>query len=259
MIDSHAPVAPDDWDQHWFDQAEVAERNPAQRYRRQIVCGLLREHACSGSARILDIGSGQGDLARDLRRIYPQSEIAGLEFSATGIQVASRKVPDARFVHRNLIQPGDPGPLASWAQFAVCAEVLEHLDDPALLLRNASEYLAPGCLLIVTVPGGPQSEFDRHIGHRQHFTPAKLRSLLEASGFDVEMATTAGFPFFNIYRLVVISRGKRLVSDIQSGPNRLAAAVMALFRPLFSLNVHGTPWGWQTVAAARWPGRRTNL
>jgi len=256
MTDSHAPVAPDDWDQHWHDQAEVAERNPAQRYRREIVCKLLRGYSCSGGSRILDIGCGQGDLARDLRRTFPQSEIAGLELSATGIEVSSQKVPGARFLQRNLLKPGDPGPLAGWAQFAVCAEVLEHLDDPALLLKNASEYLAPGCLLIVTVPGGPQSEFDRHIGHRRHFTPAQLRALLEASGFEVELATTAGFPFFNLYRMVVISRGKRLIADVQSGSqNPLARAVMALFRPLFSMNVLGTPWGWQTVAAASWPGR----
>ncbi len=256
MIDSRLPVAQDDWDRHWHDKADITEQNPAQRYRRQIACKLLRSHRCLGAARILDIGCGQGDLARDLGRMFPESEIAGLDFSATGIQVASRKVPGARFVQRNLIEPGDPGPLAGWAQFAVCAEVLEHLDDPALLLKNASEYLAPGCLLIVTVPGGPQSEFDRHIGHRRHFTPAQLRALLTSSGFDVELATTAGFPFFNLYRLVVISRGKRLIADTQSGSSPLATAVMALFRPLFSLNVLGSPWGWQIVAAARWPGPR---
>ncbi len=257
MIDSHTPVAPDDWDQHWHDQAEVAERNPAQRYRREIVCKLLRGHSCKDAARILDIGSGQGDLARDMHSMFPQSEITGLDLSATGVEVSSRKVPGARFVQCNLLQPAEPGPLAGWAQFAVCAEVLEHLDDPALLLRNASQYLAPGCLLIVTVPGGPQSEFDRHIGHRQHFTPAKLRTLLESAGFNVELATTAGFPFFNLYRMVVISRGKRLIADVQGGAkNPLAAAAMALFRPLFALNMNGTPWGWQTVAAARWPGPR---
>jgi trans-aconitate methyltransferase len=255
MIDSHTPVAQDDWDRHWHDQAEATERNPAQRYRREIVCKLLRSHSCNAAARILDIGSGQGDLARDLHRTFPQAEITGLELSATGVEVSSRKVPDARFVQRDLLEHGDPGPLAGWAQFAVCSEVLEHLDDPALLLQNASQYLAPGCLLIVTVPGGPQSEFDRYIGHRQHFTPAKLRALLESTGFNAELAATAGFPFFNLYRMVVISRGKRLIADVQGGAKSpLAAATMALFRLLFALNINGSPWGWQTVAAARWPG-----
>jgi trans-aconitate methyltransferase len=261
MIDTHMTTAQntasqDDWDQHWRNHAEAAQQNPAQRYRRQIIGKLLRRHNANGHARILDIGSGQGDLARDLHLAYPQAEIAGLEMSATGIQESLRKVPAARFIQRNLLEPCDPGPLAGWAQFAICSEVLEHLDDPALLLRNASAYLAPGCLLIVTVPGGPQSEFDRHIGHRQHFAPVRLRTLLESTGFKVELAAAAGFPFFNLYRMVVISRGKKLAADVQAeSPNPLATLAMAMFRPLFSLNLDRSPWGWQTVAAARWSGR----
>src|SRR5205823_6071529 len=144
----------------------------------------------------LDIGSGQGDLALDLRRAFPHAELAGLELSASGIEASNRKVPKARFFQCDLLEPDiDPGPLRTWAQFAVCAEVLEHLDDPALFLRNSREYLAPGCFLILTVPGGPKSQFDLHIGHRQHFTPASLRALLEQAGFQVPWAASAGFPF----------------------------------------------------------------
>jgi SAM-dependent methyltransferase len=252
-------AAQDDWDQHWRHYAGAAEQNPAQRYRRQIVCNLLRRGQCSGTARILDIGSGQGDLAIDLQQAFPTAELAGVELSAEGVAEATRKMPAGRFLQRDLLDPdADPGPLRSWAQYAVCAEVLEHLDDPRLFLQHASRYLAPGCTLVVTVPGGPQSEFDRHIGHRQHFTPQMLRALLEQSGFTVQIATTAGFPFFNLYRLAVILRGKRLITDVQSGSTSgsggLARAVMSVFRPLFAMNIWGTSLGWQTVATARWPG-----
>jgi len=255
MTNPISPVARDDWEGHWRDYTAAAENNPAQRYRRQLACKLLRRFGCSRGAKILDIGSGQGDLAIDLQRSFPESKVAGLELSATGVEVSSRKVPEAQFLQCDLLQTPDAGPLRHWAQFAVCSEVLEHLDDPGLLLANASEYLAPGCALVVTVPGGPQSEFDRYIGHRQHFTPASLRSLLEAQGFTVELATTAGFPFFNLYRLIVILRGKRLITDVDRKSDGFAAtlarAVMSLFRPLFTLNLTGTQLGWQTIAVAR--------
>ncbi len=259
MITTNTRAVQDDWEQHWRNYAETAEQNPAQHYRRQIVCQLLERSKCSGSARILDIGSGQGDLALELRQTFLRAELAGVELSAAGVAEATRKIPDAQFLQRDLLDPdGDPGPLRSWAQFAVCAEVLEHLDDPALFLKQVTRYLAPGCTLVVTVPGGPQSAFDRHIGHRQHFTPAMLRALLETSGFKVRLATTAGFPFFNLYRMVVILRGKRLITDVRgdsSAPaSGLARLVMSAFRPLFSLNMFGSPLGWQTVATAQWPG-----
>lgn len=259
MITTNTRTAQDDWEQHWRDYAETAEQNPAQQYRRQIVCQLLERSKCSGSARILDIGSGQGDLALELRHTFLRAEIAGVELSSAGVAEAARKIPDAQFLQQDLLDPnGDPGPLRSWAQFAVCAEELEHLDDPALFLKHASRYLAPGCTLVVTVPGGPQSAFDRHIGHRQHFTPAMLRVLLEKSGFNVQLATTAGFPFFNLYRLIVILRGRRLITDVRSDSSApssgLARLVMSAFRPLFSLNTIGSSLGWQTVAIAQWPG-----
>jgi len=52
---------------------------------------------------------------------------------------------------------------------------------------------------------------------------------------DFKFAGGAGFPFFNVYRLAVIARGKRLIQDVQSRPQRgssfLARAAMAMFRP----------------------------
>ena len=101
------------------------------------------------------------------------------------------------------------------ATLAVCSEVLEHVDEPDVLLRNAVEYLASGCRIVVTVPGGPRSAFDRHIGHRRHFTAKRLRSLLEANGFENVTVRRAGFPFFDLYRMVVIARGKRLIADVE--------------------------------------------
>lgn len=141
-----------------------------------------------------------------------------------------------------------------WATNAVCSEVLEHLDEPEALLTNAMPYLAPGCVLLVTVPGGPMSEFDRHIGHRKHYSPRELRQLLERVGFEVDRVTGAGFPFFNLYRLVVILRGRRLVAEASAREaSLLARLVMAAFGFLFRLNLDASRLGWQTVASARLP------
>jgi SAM-dependent methyltransferase len=247
----------DDWDQHWSGMAGCAAQNPAQAMRRRLVLSLLDVQ--SGAARILDIGCGQGDMIAELRRQCPQAELAGIDASQIGIDVARAKVPGARFAQRDLLAPGDPGPeMSGWATHATCAEVLEHVDDPETLLRNARAYLAPGCRLVVTVPGGPMSAFDRHIGHRRHYTVESLRRQLAAAGFDVDRVTGAGFPFFNLYRTLVVLRGEHLVQDADGGgsgsPSLLARAMMGVFRPLLAAPMPMNRLGWQIVGSARVPG-----
>jgi SAM-dependent methyltransferase len=247
----------DDWDRHWLDYSDAAEHNPAQAYRRRIVFDLLS--LGRQPAQVLDVGSGQGDLALELLRRHPRAELLGLEVSEAGIEIARRKAPQANFVQRELTQPSEvESDQRAWATHAVCSEVLEHVDRPIELMRNAAAYMAPGCRLVVTVPGGPMSAFDRHIGHRRHFSPPALRNLLREAGFEVDMSGGAGFPFFNLYRLVVILRGRRLVDDVTAeggSESRPARAVMTVFRALFRLNLPIMRGGWQTVALARRPGQ----
>jgi SAM-dependent methyltransferase len=257
MDSSSALLDCDSWDTHWEQYAQSAEANPAQRYRRRLIFSWL-DLPTSQPVRVLDIGSGQGDFAADLKRAFPQAEILGLELSHRGVEISKKKVPEGIFQEVDLLQPSfPPEHFQEWASHAVCSEVLEHLDDPRRLLANVRPYLRKGCKLIVTVPGGPMSHFDRHIGHRKHYTPGELRALLESAGYEVEWAGGAGFPFFNLYRLLVITRGKRLVRDVSSqgsgGISFLARCAMRIFRILFLFNFGICPWGWQIIALARNP------
>jgi SAM-dependent methyltransferase len=242
----------DAWDRHWDDYASAAERNPAQRFRRKLILSMLRDTGLGAgvpSARVLDIGSGQGDFVSDAAAAFPNAKLLGLELSASGVALAKRKVPGAAFVQWDLLtdrQP--PDDQCGWATHAVCSEVLEHLDEPGRLLTNVKAWMATRCRLIVTVPGGPISPFDRHIGHRRHYHPEELRTLLERAGFRVESAHGAGFPFFNLYRRVVIARGSKLIRDVANEPSLAARMAMRGFDELFRWNL--TTRGWQTVAVA---------
>lgn len=244
----------DDWDRHWHHYADSAATNPAEAYRRRLILRLLALD--DQPARVLDIGSGQGDLAVEVQRRHPNADVVGIELSQQGVEVARSKGSQATFVQRDLLGPAAPPPeLAGWATHAVCSEVLEHLDEPDRLLGNALPYLASGCRVIVTVPGGPRSAFDRHIGHRRHYDRRDLTALLERSGLHVDRVRSAGFPFFNLYRLAVVLRGQKLVDDVAAGEHapasRVALAVMGVFRALFRANLASSPWGWQLVAEAR--------
>jgi trans-aconitate methyltransferase len=245
----------DDWNAHWDHFAESARLNPAQRMRHDLIARLLCETAGNSIARVFDLGSGQGDLLQKLQALLPKAKFLGAEMSESGVAISRPKVPQATFVVADIFQPPPAlNDFVGWATDAVCSEVLEHVDDPSSFLKHARKYLAPGARLIVTVPGGPMSAFDRHIGHRQHFDRRKVRAMLEQAGYAVERIYLTGFPFFNLYRLLVIARGKRLAQDAEthsSGTSSGSARAMKLFGLLFRLNLRDSPFGWQVIAVAR--------
>jgi SAM-dependent methyltransferase len=246
----------DDWDRHWQDYSDTAEQNPAQRYRRQLILSMLGVSEYGERMRIIDIGSGQGDMAAAIHQWFPSAEILGIELAQSGVDISRRKVASARFLQCNLVGHVEPPQeLRGWATHAVCSEVIEHLDNPGLLLKNARAYMSDGCRLIVTAPGGPMSAFDRHIGHRKHWRPQEIERLLRDAGYTPERVSGAGFPFFNLYRCLVILRGKKLISDVSAGPANhtswAASAAMAVFQLLIRTNLNSSRWGWQMVAKAR--------
>jgi SAM-dependent methyltransferase len=245
----------DDWESHWKTYAASNNANPAQAYRRMLVWDALALGAAAGPVRLLEIGSGPGDLARDVLAARPDAEVVGMDLAASAVALAQSKVPGAAFFQQDLTRPmALPARYRGWATHVVCSEVLEHLDDPGAALRNVRPLLAPGCKIVVTVPAGPMSAFDKHIGHRGHFSDARLRATLEGAGLEVADLRGAGFPFFNVYRLVVIARGRKLIDDASGDGGRplplAARAMIRLFSSLFRLNRQDGRRGWQLVAVA---------
>ena len=250
----------DDWDGHWDQFGEVSLRNPANQYRHAMVMKLLGT-VRPGSV-LLDIGSGQGQFAIDYQRDHPAVRVFGVEHSREGVArsnaAAAREGVPARFFERDLLKPVDLAEDQPPATHAVCSEVLEHVDDPTTLLRNSVSLLAPGAKVVITVPGGPRSAFDRHIGHFRHFTARDLHDVVSAAGLDVDRVLGTGFPFFNLYKLAVIARGQRLVTEVQArsaeaAPSRVEALAGAVFRQGFKINRDQSRFGWQMAAVAHVP------
>ncbi|MCY1170201.1 MAG: class I SAM-dependent methyltransferase [Pseudomonadota bacterium] len=65
---------------------------------------------------------------------------------------------------------------------ALCIEVLEHAEDPQLLLSEISRILKADATLLLSVPWSARRH---HIPHDYHrFTPERLQRLLEVAGFS---------------------------------------------------------------------------
>ncbi|MGI8507041.1 MAG: class I SAM-dependent methyltransferase [Solirubrobacteraceae bacterium] len=147
---------------------------------------LLRTLAPPG-ARVLDVGAGQG-------RFVARARAGG--YDAAGIEPAGRGLQRAAIlgapvtqstIEQAEIAPGSLDAVTLW-------HVLEHLVDPGAALERIASWCKPGGGLLVGVPNLASLQAQiagahwYHLDvprHRTHFTPAGLRTLLDASGFRV--------------------------------------------------------------------------
>lgn len=81
--------------------------------------------------------------------------------------------------------------------------ILEHVDDPVLILKHFRQFLAPGGRMFVTVPNAEvlnrrlghlagmlpdmqvMSEHDLLLGHKRYYTVETLRKDVEESGYEI--------------------------------------------------------------------------
>ena len=137
--------------------------------------------------RILEIGSGTGNLTRQLipRDQYVASDINPLYLSTLRALTADRPYLDVTLTD---VTKGDSFPRPEGGfDTAICLNVVEHVDDDVGALRNIRGVLAPGGRAIVLVPQGPGAfgTLDEVLGHKRRYDAESLRALAEAAGFRV--------------------------------------------------------------------------
>lgn len=121
--------------------------------------------------RVLDFGCGAGDLLLLLQEARPEWGLAGVDISEVALDFAKER--------------GFTGDVSnsvnghSGYDTVVASQVLEHVDRPVLVVRSLERALAPGGLLIVSVPNGEQVKSP---DHKRVYEIESLRWLLEHVG-----------------------------------------------------------------------------
>jgi glycosyltransferase involved in cell wall biosynthesis len=139
-------------------------------------------------ARVLEIGSGTGNLTR---RLIPRKRYVASDVNPLYLQTLQNLEKDRPYLDTQLCDVTDPRtfPAANEAfDTVICLNVLEHVEDDRAALANVRRVLAPGGRAIVLVPRGEElfGSLDEVLGHRRRYSEAGLRDVAAAAGFAVK-------------------------------------------------------------------------
>jgi glycosyltransferase involved in cell wall biosynthesis len=138
---------------------------------------------------VLEIGAGIGNLSQFLaarRKSYTASDIDEEHMARLRVRFAQR--PNLKLIRCDLSSPDDFAPIEACADTVICLNVLEHIQDDAVGLRNIRRALLPGGTAIVLVPQDQSvyGTLDEVLGHCRRYSEAELRKKMEAAGFQVD-------------------------------------------------------------------------
>jgi 2-polyprenyl-3-methyl-5-hydroxy-6-metoxy-1,4-benzoquinol methylase len=186
----------------YFDQFQTKKyraKNPVKRALIKRFVSKLHELFESGSPprSVLEIGVGEGFLSGFLAERYPAVEFSGVDLNQQDLELLAKKFPRIKRYCANIY---DLSALPGGYDLIICAEVLEHVDEPERALEQIVR-LAPQ-RVILTVPHEPWfmlsnlamgkniTRLGNDVEHVNHFTVGSFRKLLSRK-FELSKVTTS--------------------------------------------------------------------
>ena len=172
---------------HKYDSSNPLIRWLTQRFLRslgEVLDDIEREQP---TARVLEVGCGEGEIAARLHQRWP--DVVGLDLPDAGLRSSWTQVTGPRFMHGDAARlPFDDGAF----DVVVAVEVLEHLRDPAAGLAEMARVSRRH--LVLSVPREPIFRAGnlltgRHVralgntpGHLNHWRAANFVRFVSRAG-----------------------------------------------------------------------------
>lgn len=179
------------------NQAKYETKNPVARWIiRRFLDRLCARVAALEPGAILDLGCGEGVVARELTRMLPGTRYTGIDVSEEALRTARALNPGVTFHQQSVL---DVEPAAERPDLVLCVEVLEHLERPDLAAARIAACTKDRA--IISVPWEPYfrlgnllrgnyvRSWGNHPEHIQAFEPRSLRALLSPHFASVDVDT----------------------------------------------------------------------
>jgi hypothetical protein len=128
-------------------------------------------------ARVMEFGAGKGEFA------FRFLNIPGIELHAVEIDKLYRQILEKKVRTFETIEETEKKYDAIYL-----IDVLEHIEDDAMMLKKLFERLNYGGRIFIYVPARMElfSEFDKSIGHFRRYSLRQLKRMVKDAGFIIE-------------------------------------------------------------------------
>lgn len=206
----HLPGTRDHWIDTWTREASLAALAPEDLGRPPVLA---------------DLGCSSGHLLADLAVRVPDATLIGVDAIPEGLARASVLAPRAILCHASVTElPIDDGALDG----VLALNLLEHVPDDELALREIARVLRPGGRGVIVVPRGPElfDCYDQALQHERRYAGGELGRKSTGAGLrarDRILLGSAVFPGF----WAVKKRNRRRHRDLtaEQGEALVAASI----------------------------------
>ncbi|MCI8210644.1 SAM-dependent methyltransferase [Pseudomonas sp. S25] len=157
------------------------------RARNRVILWALKKYAGSFK-NFLEIGCGTAFVLEGVGKAFPSAELHGSEYFEEGLVHARKRLPNAQFKQL------DATAMSEESRYDVIGafDVVEHIEQDELTLKNLVSALKPGGTLMVSVPQHQWlwSHTDEIACHVRRYSRSEMISKIKATGLDVLYATS---------------------------------------------------------------------
>jgi len=201
----------------------------------------------------LEIGCGTGIVLSKVRTSFPQAVLVGSEIYTAGLACTSRRVAGAELLQMDARRI----PFESHFDVIGAFDVLEHIEEDEIVLREMHKALKPRGGIILTVPQHPRlwSYQDEAACHVRRYAAEDIRRKVMKAGFDIVRMTSFVFfllPFMWVSRKLTRKKFSDPFAELKiSTPlNEIFKVVMKLEEMIIELGV-SLPVGGSLLIVAR--------
>lgn len=215
------------YNDYWSNLTISHNGHPGNRFR----YNLIADELCAMRLRpntVLDCGCGDGSLLSVIAKRIPCGALHGIDI-ADNVPLDRVSLP-IQFRAADLGLPIPEGMHEAY-DLVLCSEVIEHVENDGMVLRNVANLTAPGGTVAVTTQCGRIYRTEEFLGHLRHYVPSDLCARMEEVGLKVQKCYRAGWPWLNAQKITAHYFQSTVQNKIVHA-NTLSFSIRALFAVL---------------------------